>query len=225
MTVTYLFRIDGAKDNDEFFSAMRPMVSHAYAGIDFKVGTAGWIPDLVRVVHHEELASCILTLIELESTSGVAMVSCRKYLPENSLDIIRTFSSYLDRVIRKCRSSADLRESEFVKLKRALSGVKDITVTTAGSLRSSVQFVEEFLLLDQPASSRQTGTAKETYSEEMQSLYGIVRLSQNEANILGRSVMILDAVIRNQDYSVAAFKSWRGQNRCQPLKAFLVKNE
>ena len=35
MFKTYLFRIDGAKDNDDFFDTMRPSVSFVYAGADF----------------------------------------------------------------------------------------------------------------------------------------------------------------------------------------------
>jgi hypothetical protein len=113
MPTTYLFRIDGAKDNDDFFGAMRASVQHVYAGADFRVGAAGWIPDLVKLVVDEPPARCSLTLIELEATESVALISCRKYLPEDSASIVSAFRKYLDRVISQCRISADPREAEF----------------------------------------------------------------------------------------------------------------
>jgi hypothetical protein len=77
MPTVYLFRIDGAKDNDEYFANMRSSVAHAYAGVEFRVGKVGWIPDLVRVVIEASPDRCTLTLIELEQTESVALISCR----------------------------------------------------------------------------------------------------------------------------------------------------
>src|SRR5438552_1857138 len=148
MSTIYLFRVDGAKDNDAFFASMRSSVSHAYAGVDFRVGGAGWVPDLVRVIVDDPPDRCSLTLIELEATESVALMSCRKYLPENSADILKAFNDYLDRVIRQCRSSADTREADFAGLKAVLSEISQVTVTTAGALRSSTSFVEELALID-----------------------------------------------------------------------------
>jgi len=150
MSTVYLFRIDGAKDNDDFFAAMRPLVAQVYAGIEFRVGAAGWIPDLVRVIVEEPPDQCSLTLIELEAIDYVAWVSCRKYLPESSAYILSAFSDYLERVIRQCRSTADPRESEFANLKSVLSQASQVTVTTAGALRAGTGFVEELPLIDQP---------------------------------------------------------------------------
>ena len=39
MSAIYLFRIDGAKDNDKFFNALRPSMSYVYAGTEIKVGS------------------------------------------------------------------------------------------------------------------------------------------------------------------------------------------
>jgi hypothetical protein len=86
MPTTYLFRVDMAKDNDEFFAAILPSAAHAYAGLDLRVGTAGWVPDLVRVVVQDSTDSCCLTLIELEAIESVALISCRKFLPESEVD-------------------------------------------------------------------------------------------------------------------------------------------
>ena len=61
--------------------------------------------------------SCTLTLIELEATEPVALISCRKYLPEASADIVAAFYAYLDRAIRQCQTTADPRKSELVHLK------------------------------------------------------------------------------------------------------------
>ena len=71
MTTVYLFRIDGAKDNDEYFAALRSSVAHVYAGTNFCVGK-GWSPDLVKVVVEDEPDRCGITLIELEPTSKPA---------------------------------------------------------------------------------------------------------------------------------------------------------
>src|SRR5262245_39404254 len=110
MPIAYLFRIDGAKDNDAFFSALRPEMAHVFAGVEFRVGAGGWIPDLVRIIAEETSDRYSLTLIELEATESVALISCRKYLPEKSVDILAAFDDYLSRVIRQCRSTADARE-------------------------------------------------------------------------------------------------------------------
>jgi hypothetical protein len=156
MPTVYLFRFDGAKDNDDFFNAMRPSVGCAYAGMELSIGAAGWIPDLLKVEVHEPPESCSLALIELEATESAALISCKKYLPENSASILSAFNEYLDRVIRECRSSADPREGELANLKSVLSEASHVTITTAGALRSSTAFVEELFLIDQPKRPAET---------------------------------------------------------------------
>ncbi len=224
MSTAYLFRIDGAKDNDDFFAAMRTSVSHGYAGVDFRVGAAGWIPDLVKVVVEKSSDRCSLTLIELEATESVALISCRKYLPENSTDILNAFSDYLDRVIRQCRSTADPREHEFFRLKSVLSQIEHVTVTTAGALRSSTCFVEELPLIDQPTLVAQPRPVREEKAQPERIFRGLLRLSAQEANALARCVMIIDAIIRNRDHSSATTRTWLGRARTQPLKVLLIEN-
>jgi hypothetical protein len=232
MATTFLFRVDGAKDNDAFFAAICRDASCAYAGVDFRVGRAGWIPDLVKVMIVDRPDKCSLTLIELEATESVALVSCRKYLPESSAGIVAVFMAYLDRVILKCRSTADPREAALIELRDSLLGVENITVTTAGALRASATFVEELPLIDQlgrtaiaqdfrmPASTivePQNGHAAERIFE------GVVRLNQQESHAMGRSIMIFDAVIRGRDHSAAKFKEWRDYYRSKPMKHLLAK--
>jgi hypothetical protein len=224
MTTTYLFRIDMAKDNDLFFAAMRPSASLVYAGVDFRAGAGAWIPDLLRIAVEQPTGRCSLTLIELEATETVAMVSCRKYLPENSADILKAFNDYLDRVIRQCRSTADSRESEFAQLKAMLSDTSHVTVTTAGALRSSTTFVEELLLIDQP---RVTGTRRavqENLQQSQRIFRGIIRLGRLEAEAMSRCVMILDAVIRRCDHSNTRFEIWRKGRKNSPVKFLLEQS-
>jgi hypothetical protein len=226
---TYLFRIDGAKDNDAFFEGMRPSASFVYAGVDFRVGSAmaNWIPDLVRVIVSDPPGDCSLTLIELEQTESVALVSCRKYLPENSVAVFDAFNDYLDRVIRQCRSAADPRESEFVNLKATLSNANRRTITTAGALRLSSCFVEELPLIDQDQTTMVAPLREAKLDSREVKKYcfqGVLRLSEREAKALGRCVMVLDAVIRQRDHSIALFHAWRAQDRSQPLKQLLLKS-
>jgi hypothetical protein len=77
-----------AKDNDQFMKlrseAIKPLC--VYAGTPIKIGP-GWIPDYIEVNVDPSLATCQLTLIELEATEINARASCRKYLPESSAEI------------------------------------------------------------------------------------------------------------------------------------------
>jgi hypothetical protein len=224
MSSVYLFRVDGAKDNDDFFSGMRPTVDHVYAGADFRVGAAGWIPDLVRVVVEEPPDRASLTLIELEATESVALISCRKYLPENSVNILSAFGEYLDRVIRQCRTSADPREREFATLKANLSKVNQVTLTTAGALRSSTTSVEELPLIDQPKIAAPPVAVNDDKQGNECVFQGVLRLDQQRAYALARCLMILDAVLRHRDHSNATFQAWRGDALSQPLKRLLTDN-
>lgn len=225
MSTVYLFRIDAAKDNDAFFASLRSSAAQVYAGIDLPVGASDWVPDLVRVVVEDPPDRCSLTLIELEATESVALISCRKYLPENSSDILEAFHNYLNRVIRQCRSKADPREGDFARLKDALSEAVQVAVTTAGAIRSSARFVEELPLLDQPKCATEAPPIhKGAPTAENRSFHGVLRLSQNERKALSRCVLVLDAVVRNFDHSDATFKNWRGQDNSQPLKYFLKRN-
>jgi hypothetical protein len=223
MPSVYLFRIDGAKDNDAFFEGARAKACHVYAGADFRAGACGWIPDFVRVVLDETPSSCRLTLIELEASEPAAIISCRKYLPEKSQTIIQAFLEYLDRLIRLCRSSADPREAEFAKLKETLHQHRQITITTAGALRSSEHFVEELPLIDQPDPTAHRPYVQAEVELNERVFGGLLRLSQKEAKGLARCVKILDAVIRHADHSGGTIHSWIG-GRTQPLKRLLTES-
>ena len=68
ISMDYLFRFDGAKDNDEFFDAARHESNVIYyAGIEMRVGP--WIPDGIRVRLSDrpgEPSEILIALIELE---------------------------------------------------------------------------------------------------------------------------------------------------------------
>jgi hypothetical protein len=51
------------------------------------------------------------------------------------------------------------------------------------------------------------------------------RLSAKEIKWLFRTIAILDAVVRGKDHSIATYKAWRTQEKSQPLKYFLLRNE
>jgi hypothetical protein len=223
MPETFLFRIDGAKENDKFFNALRPSMSYVYAGAEIKIGSLGWSPDFIQISINES-KDITLTLIELDATESVARANCRKYLPENSTDIVHTFCEYLERVIRQCRSSAHPHEDKFIKLKTALSKAENINITTAGALRSATDFLENFSLIDQPKrivqmQSVQNIPRKNTL-KEIPDFRGTLRLNAEKAKALGRPVLILDAVIHQQDHSDATFRGWRNRETNKLLKEY-----
>jgi hypothetical protein len=222
MTATFLFRIDGARDNDAFFNALRPSMSHVYAGVDIQIGSSGWSPDFIKL-SVRDANDFTLTLIELDAIESIVRISCRKYLPENSTDIVRAFSKYLDRVIAQCKSTAHPHEDEFVRLKTMLSKADSVVVTTAGALRSSIIFTEELSLLDQPeriVHMQSPETTEQMTSRRLPPTFDdkILRLSALETKILSSTVLVLDAIIRQEDHSVAGFRAWRAntlKNRLQ----------
>jgi hypothetical protein len=222
MSKTFVFRIDMARDNDAYFAALRTSASLVYAGVDFRVGESSWIPDLLRLVVEEPSGQCKLTLIELEATESVALISCRKYLPENSDVILSAFTDYIDRVIRQCHSTADAREAEFARLKVVLANATQITVTTAGALRASAGFVEELPLLDQPKTVGQPQPVEQGHDDTRRTFRGIVRLPRLEAQGLYRCILILDAVVRHCDRSGTRFRHWKKES--SPLCRLLSEN-
>ena len=150
---------------------------------------------MIKITVDEPPQVSLLTLIELEATKREALISCRKYLPEDSTAIVEKFSEYLKRVLDKCRSTADPRKDAFVWLKEKLAA-NQISVTTAGALRSSADFVEELPLIDQPFQAKQLHSLEEISQSETPTFQGVLRFSALEAKIFGRTRMILDAVIR-----------------------------
>jgi hypothetical protein len=143
-------------------------------------------------------------------------------LPEDSDEILSDFSSYLDRVIPQCRVSADPRGPVFVGLRSLLSVTNEVTVATAGALRSATAFVEELRLIDQPRLAPNAPIPSASEPEIKRIISGTVRLSAKEVMTLARCIMILDSVVRRGDQSDANFVNWRMK---APLKRLLGQNE
>jgi hypothetical protein len=156
MSAVYLFQIDCARNNDAFFqaAAKQPLVSVFYRGAGFQVGEAPWIPDGVQVDTDESPVRCSLTLLELEERKSEALISCRKYLPEDSTRVLHAFREYLRRKIGECKSTADTRERALTALERLLQQGAPVRVKTACALRSAPFIIIEALpLIDQPNSA------------------------------------------------------------------------
>jgi hypothetical protein len=215
MSKTFLFRFDGAKENDAFLEQARSNGHQVYAGLAMQLDR-GWIPDFIEVSLDEASHACRVTIIELESTASVALISARKYLPEPSQEILSTFREYLRRVIQRCRSTADPRINDIQEIKDTLTNHAQITIWTAGALREPPRLVENLPLIDQghvlhgPAVDTQIDT-------QTGSLEGQLSLSPRDHKTLSRSVLILDAVVRGWDKSDASLRVWRNL-RSQPLR-------
>lgn len=219
VTRRYLFRLDGSKDNDDFFLCRRgPGGCVAYSGTVMLVGP-GWIPDLIEV---EDDETCItVTLIELEAVEITALASCRKYLPESSLDIIQKFIAYLGAVKKQCLATADPRLNEFDALKTRLSAHPKVIVRTAGALRSSSDFLELHALLDQPERVAMASTPSVIADQSF--VYGGTRsFSREETDRLRRTVPILHAVVTGHDHSSGTIHSWHNLRR-KPLAMAVLK--
>ncbi len=211
----YLFRLDMAKDNDEFLALRQArQVDHVYSGTPMKVGP-GWIPDFVEVVVDADSSTCQLTLIELEATEIPARASCRKYLPEPSSEVLRAFHEYLDTVISQCRSTADPRIGAFDQLRVLLTTSSRIAVHTAGALRTSADFLEDLPLIDQPERLTLPVTAS-AESPSSFSFRGERRLTRAESDGVRRAIRLLHAVVVGRDHSGGTMKSWRNL-RQKPL--------
>lgn len=216
MKLTYLFRLDGARDNDEFLQlSLSQGINLVYAGVEMKIGR-GWVPDFLEVSGDFENRTCVVRLIELEATEISALVSTRKYLPEDSSRILKAFDLYLDRVVDRCRTTSDPRRDDFVRLKNLLLEAKSISVRTAGALRTSRQFIEDLLLMDQPQSEQITRIQKHSTPQSF-TFFGERSLSPRDRKSLFRTLLILDGVIRERDHSAARVGGWLA-HRTQPLK-------
>jgi hypothetical protein len=130
--------------------------------------------------------------------------------------------------MEECRSTRDSRVSALEDLRRTLDGVA-VTVKTACALRSLPhKIIEELPLIDQPRLAHSGEFKRDRIGdkgdlgegEESRSFRGTLRLAAEEVKALGRCVMILDAVIRGDDFSKATFHSWREK---APLKRLLRK--
>ena len=223
MQTRYLFRLDMAKDNNEFLALRRTrQVDHVYSGTPLKVGP-GWIPDFLELVVDRDSQLCRLTLIELEATEIAARASCRKYLPEPSSEVMRAFLGYLDTVIAQCRSTADPRLDAFEGLKEIVLSVSTIVVHTAGALRSSPDLLEDLPFIDQ--AERQALAVVDMAKSPSSFLFiGERRLTRAEADGVRRAARILHAVIVGRDHSGGTMKSWRNISQ-KPLDCAVAKDQ
>jgi len=215
MPDTFLFRFDGARENDEFLNHARSKGHIVYAGLAMQL-QRGWIPDFVEVSLDEEVATCTITIVELESNEGSALVSARKYLPESSKDILSIFQKYLQRVLQKCRTTADPRVEHIQRVLDALACSAKISIWSAGALRQPPRIVERLPLIDQGRVSDSASIDPQA-EKKPDSLEGEISLSARQHKNLSRSILILDAVIRGWDNSDASLRSWR-TSRSQPLR-------
>lgn len=210
---TFLFRYDGAPENDAFFEHARASDQLVYRGPQIKL-QRGWIPDFIQVSLTHNPFGCSLTIIELENTDTAALISARKYLLEPSEDILTTFRRYLQQVLKECSQGGDPRAGEIQKLNEAVSGTAPVTLYTAAGLRQPPQIVETFPLIDQSNAPR-TPTLHPHKESVADPLDG--DLSARTHKNLSRSVLILDAVVRGWDKSDASLRAWRN-HRSQPLR-------
>jgi len=212
---TFVFRIDGAAENSGFLEKAREDGHVVYAGLTLTL-QRGWIPDFIEINTTQNPTSACVTLIELEGSTNVALTAARKYLPESSEQIMDSVRRYLQRVLQRCRSTADPRTAEVLELCLALSHSTQTSVWAAAALRRPPEVIERLPLMDQgqiPAATMVV-TARETSSTL---LNGVMSLSSRDHKTLSRSVLILDAIVRAWDKSDASLRAWRNL-RSQPLR-------
>lgn len=221
MNRRFLFRLDGSKDNDNFFTCRREQQNAiAYSGMAMAVGP-GWIPDIIAVDSVDNGTDYSVTLIELEASEIVARASCRKYLPESSADIAQRFVAYLDSVMAQCQATADPRFDAFRSLREALGNQITVVVRTAGALRSSSDYLEVHTLLDQPERIS-LRPSQPSVAGQVFSFGGTLSFSREETDGLRRTVRILHAVVTGHDHSDSTLHSWRNLRR-KPLDIAVAK--
>lgn len=212
---TFLFRFDGSPENDAFLEEARSQGHLVYAGISMQL-EHGWILDFLEAVLSRNETSCALAIVELEAKPSTARVSARKYLPESSSELVANFCRYLVRVIDRCRASADPRAENIQALYDVLvrpSAV--VSVWTVGALRQAPYFVERLPLIDQGALPESSDWRPQQGLQR--SLGGKVTLSPRNHKTLSRSILILDAIVREWDKSDATLRAWVNL-RSQPLR-------
>src|ERR1039458_461632 len=192
MHKTFLFRFDGARENDDFLNHAVSQGHVVYSGIEMKL-TRGWVPDFLEVSLDDNPVACSLTMFELESTETAARVSARKYLPEPSDDILEKVLQYLLRVLQRCRQTADPRGGEIKELYDALARTAHARIWTAAALRQPPRIVERLPLIDQGLFSARPATELRTCNQKSL-LRGELSLSAREHKTLSRSILVLDAV-------------------------------
>ena len=197
-----------------------------------------WTPDGVRIDLEMDTSPlrCSLTLIELEAAGPTALRSSRKYLHENSADVLTEFIRYLNRVIKDCELRADPREEKIALLRNALIQNVPLRVKTAAALRSSTTFLEESPLTDQASlagphetphryishETHRSITTEGRIARKQPTFRGVCKLDPEQSKALRRCVVILDAVVRQVDHSSAIYRDWKVR---PPLKRLLWSSE
>jgi hypothetical protein len=226
MSTVCLFQIDCAEANNSFFRADGDAPQVFYRGATLQIGSAGWIPDGVKVEYTTgATACCYLTLIELEATRPAALKSARKYFSEDCGAILDAFRVYLQRRIVDCRTTADPRLKALLELEQVFLGKIPIIIKALGALRSSSwkgapeeenTLVGTFGRYD--AFSLEESGASTPVEEDSAPLRGVCKLDVIQTLGLRRCVLVLDAVIRNEDHSSATIHSWLPKS---PLRILL----
>ncbi|MHB8876248.1 MAG: hypothetical protein ACYC8T_21360, partial [Myxococcaceae bacterium] len=164
-------------------------------------------------------ATCEFTLIELEATEAVARASCRKYLPEASVSIVEAFIAYLEAITINCRTTSDPRLEAFEELRTLLKTAAAV-VRTAGALRTSPHFLEDFPLLDAALPQRDTRPAVAIAIPDAQKpaapsflFSGDRRLSRADSKSLRRGLRALHEVLTNRGFSGGKLRTWRNNKR------------
>jgi hypothetical protein len=215
----FVLRLDGAKDNDEFFDRRRQLgAAVAYSGTSMSVGSA-WIPDLIEV--DEDASELQITLVELEASEPAARVSCRKYLPESSTSVLESLAGYVAAVVKQCRGTADPRLTDFEWLAAQLNGDRPKSIRTAGALRSAAGFLELHSLLDQPQRLTSASTPTDSPLASVQ-FEGVRSFTREEVDGLRRTVRVFHAVVTGDDHSATTVHSWHNRRR-KPLEAAVGK--
>ena len=223
----YLFRIDMAKDNDVYMSlASESDYDLVIAGASIKIGNE-WIPDFLQVdIINDDIKRIELTIIELESLRRNALVSSRKYIPEDRNSIIEDFMRYLKVVAKQCHSTADSREEKIHFLQNLIKSGTPVYIYTAACLREELIPVERLTLIDynlvQDKPSEYALSTSRLIEDEFLTKKEKVRLPRKDAELFQRCIYFLDAVIRDEDVTESTITRWL-RRRNLPLKV-LIKN-
>lgn len=210
---TYLFQIDCAANNDCFFEQRSQSARLFYRGRSFYVGEAKWVPDGIQVTDFD--GGCTLTLIELEETRSTALTSARKYLPEESTQILDGFRKYVSRLIEDCRATGDAWRKEKLEELRKRLAEGTVSLYTAGALRAGQDFEEELPLIGQPDADvrrvelKQAAGEQNVLSAKPLNLAGTRKLNAETVKAVGRCIVIVDAIKQNKDHSNGTLHSWR----------------
>jgi hypothetical protein len=196
----FLFQFDGAPENRPFVERWKQRYGgEVYAGVSVTLGSR-WTPDLAEVTVDAIANEVELRLIELEADDKQVRVSCRKYLPEPSQAIVTAFVEYLDDVLGRCRKTHDQRIDSFRRLKEFLCPSPTVIVKTAGALRNSLDFLEEFLLIDTHSGELPVVVAAKNPERRPFLCENEQNLSREQVEVLRRVVRVLHAVLIGNDH-------------------------